>query len=286
MKKTVKILIIFLTIIAIICLILILINKSNISKNNAYVDESIKPEERYTQVKQKYECNEFSFVNVNTEDLILIYFNKYKNNMANNIQEAYDSLDEEYRKKRFGNINEYRKYVNDNYSKLMLATLSNYKIDTTKSEYTQYICTDNLGNYYIFRETAIMQYKLILDTYTLDLPEFTEKYNSANENQKVALNIDKFMSAISSKDYKYAYNCLAGSFKNNYFKTQLEFENYAKANFYENNTVTYNNFEKQGDLCIYSVTITDTKTNNKKQKTFIMQLGEGTEFVMSFDVGR
>ena len=91
------------------------------------------------------------------------------------------------------------------------------------------------------------------------------------------------LKTINAKDYKYAYNCLAGSFKNNYFKTQSEFENYARANFYENNTVTYNNFEKQGDLCICNVTIIDTKTANKKQKTFIMQLGEGTEFVMSFD---
>ena len=128
-----------------------------------------------------------------------------------------------------------------------------------------------------------MNFSIILDTYTIDLPEFTEKYNSANENQKVALNIDKFMTAINAKDYKYAYNCLAGSFKNNYFKTEAEFENYAKANFYESNTVAYNTFETQGDLYTYSVTITDTKTANKKQKTFIMQLGEGTEFVMSFD---
>lgn len=283
MKKTVKLLIIVLTIIAIVCLILILTNKNRVHKNNTYVDKSIKPEERYTQVKQKYECNEFSFANVNTEDLILIYFNKYKNNMANNIQEAYDSLDEEYRNKRFGNINEYRIYVNNNYSKLMSATLKNYQVDTTNSDYTRYICTDNSGNYYIFRETAIMQYKLILDTYTIDLPEFIQKYNSSNENQKVALNIEKFITAINSKDYKYAYNCLAGSFKNNYFKTEAEFENYARANFYENNTVTYNNFEKQGDLFIYSVTITDAKTENKKQKTFIMELREGTEFVMSFD---
>lgn len=224
--------------------------------------------------------NIYSLSPISKNSMAERYFDLYSTYLECDKEASYYLLDKEYREKRFGNLQEYVKYVTEN--KLENSVISKYQVKDYDG-YTQYICMDNTGKYYIFNEKSVMNFSIILDTYTIDLPEFTEKYNSANENQKVALNIDKFMTAINAKDYKYAYNCLAGSFKNNYFKTQAEFENYAKANFYENNAVTYNNFEKQGDLCIYSVTIADTKTKNKKQKTFIMQLGEGTQFVMSFD---
>lgn len=224
--------------------------------------------------------NVYNLVAISKDSMAERYFNLYSTYLECDKEASYYLLNKEYREKRFGSLDEYVKYVTEN--KLENAVISKYQI-INYDNYTQYVCVDSIGRYYIFNENSVMNFSLILDTYTIDLPTFTEKYNSADENQKVALNIDKFFKAINAKDYKYAYNCLAGSFKNNYFKTQAEFENYAKANFYENNAVTYNSFEKQGDLCIYSVTITDTKTNNKKQKTFIMQLGEGTQFVMSFD---
>ena len=224
--------------------------------------------------------NVYKLVPISKNSMAERYFNLYTTYLRCDKEASYYLLDKEYREKRFGNVEEYIKYVTEN--KLENAVMSKYQVKDY-DDYTQYICMDNTGKYYIFNEKSVMNFSMILDTYTIELPEFTEKYNSANENQKVALNIDKFMTAINAKDYKYAYNCLAGSFKNNYFKTEAEFENYAKANFYESNTVAYNTFETQGDLYTYSVTITDTKTANKKQKTFIMQLGEGTEFVMSFD---
>lgn len=225
--------------------------------------------------------NVYELVAISKDSMAERYFNLYSTYLECDKEASYYLLDKEYREKRFGTVQEYVKYVTEN--ELENAIISKYQV-INYDNYTQYVCVDSNGRYYIFNENSVMNFNLILDTYTIDIPAFTEKYNSADENQKVALNIDKFMTAINAKDYKYAYNCLAGSFKSNYFKTQLEFENYARANFYENNIVTYNNFETQGDLYIYSVTISDTETGNKKQKTFIMQLGQGTEFVMSFEV--
>lgn len=284
MKKSIKYLIIILLVIAIICLIALITVNKNKQKNNDYLDKPSQPDQKYIEPKEKYEYNEFEFLNVSTEDLIQIYFNRYKDNMLNDIQKAYNILDKEYREKRFGDINGYKSYIDKNYDKVGQAILISYKLDSTNNGYTQYVCLDQYGNYYIFRENAIMDYTVILDTYTIDLPEFLEKYNNANEQQKVALNIDKFMQAINAGDYKYAYNCLADSYKNNYFKTQESFEAYAKQNFYANNNVQYNNFEQQGDVYTYSVVLTNKDTNEQMNKTFIMKLGEGTEFEMSFDV--
>lgn len=57
----------------------------------------------------------------------------------------------------------------------------------------QYICVDQTGKYLIFKEKSIMDYEIILDTYTIDLPEFVEQYNSSSEDKKVQFNIQKFL---------------------------------------------------------------------------------------------
>ncbi len=279
MKKSnlLRIMILILIIMIIFIIILGYLNKNK----DINEDEKIQNYEEIS-IKDRYECNEIQYVSMSIDDLILIYFDDYKTYMLENPEQAYNLLDKEYREKRFVNIDGYKAYIENNKEMISNNSLESYKI-SVDDEKSKYICLDQYGNYYIFTENAIMDYTVILDTYTVDLPEFTEKYSSSTEQQKVALNIDKFMQAINAKDYKYAYGCLADSFKNNYFKTQEEFENYAKENFYASNTVEYNEFDTQGDVYTYSVILTDKETGEQKTKTFIMQLGEGTEFKMSFD---
>ena len=83
MKKTIKFLIIILVIISIVCLILLSNNKNQneLTNNIQNFDIPTPPEEKYSKPKEKYECNEFEFINVTTENLVLTYFNRYKNNM-------------------------------------------------------------------------------------------------------------------------------------------------------------------------------------------------------------
>lgn len=284
MKKLIKYLIIILSLIIITCLILLLINNNkNKQEINSEIDSEAKPEERYTKVKEKYDCNEFEFVNVTTESLILTYFNKYKNNMFQDVEKAYNTLDPEYRQKRFGSIEQYKLYINENYEKLIALSLSGYKLDNTNKDYNKYICVDQNGNYYIFKETAVMQYTLMLDDYTIDSPEFIEKYNSTNEQGKVALNIDRFIKAINTSDYNYAYNCLSNGFKSNYFNNLEIFKNYVKRTFYENNKVEYKSYTEQSGLYKYTIEITNEE-QKKLEKTIIMKLNEGTGFEMSFDI--
>ena len=129
-----------------------------------------------------------------------------------------------------------------------------------------------------------MQYAVILDTYTIDLPEFKEKYTNATAEQKVLLNIQKFFEAINNKDYKYAYHKLDNTFKANNFTGLEQFENYIKTNFFEQNKLAANEAEIQGDNYLYKITISDATSQDKNTvtKTFVMQLKEGTDFVMSF----
>lgn len=244
------------------------------------------------------------------ESYVVELFETYINRNLYNPDLAYDNLEPEYAQKKFGNMQNYEAFIEKNRDlylsydmrnakkyedfenmdeyMLYLATFQQISLEsykkTTNSQYTQYVCIDNLGNYYIFRENAVMQYTVILDTYTIDLPEFVAEYEKASEEDRVLMNIQKFFEAIEDKDYDYAYDKLDATFKLNNFATLESFENYVNENFFEENTLSAGKAEKQGDVYLYNVTIDDGtgKNNNSKTTSFVMRLGEGTDFVMSF----
>ena len=165
--------------------------------------------------------NKYDTIVKEDEEIISDYFNQYKNSLIYDKKEAYELLDKDYREKRFKDFENFENYVNKNIKNLYLATLDKYQVKN-KNDYIQYICVDTEGRYYIFNQYSIAEFRLMLDAYTLDLPEFLEKYNSTNEQGKVVLNIQKFIDAINSYDYNYAYNCLSTGFKTNYFKTRIK----------------------------------------------------------------
>ena len=105
--------------------------------------------------------------------------------------------------------------------------LAQYQV-TEEDGYTQYLLVDQNGKYYIANETAVMKYTTLLDTYTVDLPQFTESYNSANDSRKAGLNLQKVVDAINNNDYEYVYNKLDETFKSNNFPTLESFEQYSK----------------------------------------------------------
>lgn len=233
---------------------------------------------------QNNDYNKYNYINITDDEMVKIIFEDYKNNFCYYSEEAYNKLNTEYAEKRFGSKNEFYKYVENNKERVKNASLQKYKSEIVEQS-TQYICIDEQNNYYIFIEILPMQYTVILDTYTLDLPEFLEKYNSTNAQGKVALNIQKFMQSIDSKDYNYAYNCLSEGFRQNYFKTIDEFKKYAEENFYNKNLVTYEEFEEEGGLYKYTVNIDNASyVEEIKTKTFIVKLNEGTDFEMSFNI--
>ena len=245
------------------------------------------------------------------EDLARIYLNDYIENAIYYPKEAYSSLNEQYRVKRFGdyegyikylkenldviksmdyksmkkpedfpNYNDYQKYADEVYSK----GIDKYKINKY-DEYTEYILIDTYGNYYVFNITKPMQYDLMLDTYTLDLPDFTKQYKKANVQGKVALNIQKFIDEINNKDYKFGYNCLSDSYKKRYFSNEEDFEKYIKANLFENNNVEYKEFKEENNAYSYKIIITNANIKNGKQVVLYiaMQLEEsGTGFRIAF----
>ena len=226
---------------------------------------------------EKNRNNSYVYEEISDSTYILDLVERYKEEAIYNPELAFDNLDNEYRVKRFGTLDSFKEYVNDN----MNIEIEKYVI-TKADDYTQYMCMDTKGYYYIFRETGLMKYTLILDIHTLDLPEFLEKYNKANTVEKSAYNIQRCLDAINNKDYAYVYNKLDFEFKAVNYPTLENFELIIKTKLFNRNEVVEVQSKSEGTIYIYKLTIGDMENSNNKQKmTVIMQLKEGTDFVMS-----
>ena len=197
---------------------------------------------------------------------------------------AYNYMDEEYRNKRFESIEGFKEYIENNRDNIEEISLKKYLAENNDN-YTEYVGQDKYGNLYIFDEKGILDFTLKLDTYTIPTDKFKETYNTAEDYKKVQMNIDKFFQMINRQDYKTAYSCLAQNYKDNYFKTQEEFEKYVKNNFYTYNKVSYEKYEQKGNkLYIFSIKLEDITGENaeKKEIKIVMQLDDDLNFEMSF----
>lgn len=229
-------------------------------------------------------------------DICLKHMQDYKNALNNNEKEAYERLDETYRNKRFGSLENFQQYRKEKQETLGKENFTQYLVNSYSS-YTQYICKDMYGNLYIFEEKDPMEYTLKLDTYTIPTEKFKEEYRKGTVQTKVQMNIDKFRLMINNQDYKSAYSVLSESFKNNYFKTQEDFEEYVKANAYRYNEIKFESFEKQGNTYICKAYFSDLTKGLYQDESkgtggsgyiydwnFVVQLGEDLEFTLSFEV--
>lgn len=113
-----------------------------------------------------YKINEYIPTYISDESMAKIYLNDYIYNMYNNVEAAYNSLDVEYRNAKFGNLENYKAYVNSlNYSTYKL---SKYYVKEVK-EYKFFGVYDENENLYIFKTNGVMQYTVYLDDYTVEI---------------------------------------------------------------------------------------------------------------------
>ena len=118
------------------------------------------------------------------------------------------------------------------------------------------------------------------------MPEFTEQYNSANDSEKAGLNLQKVVDALNDKDYKYVYNKLDETFKENNFPDLDKFKQYVEDNLYTSIEAEFSDYKNSGNIHMYDVSFKNKKDQNDTPitKTFIIKLLDGTDFTMSFNV--
>lgn len=235
---------------------------------------------------EKNSNNSMSYKNVTENDVVSEYLNNYCNLLQYNIEQAYTLLQEEYKEEKYKTYSDFETYVkNNDITEGMI--LKSYTKQYNEDKSIEYICKDEYGRTYLFKTMAVLEYTVQLDDYTLENKAFNQKYEKANSRDKGILNIDKFFEMINRQDYTAAYALLDANFKQNYFKTQVEFENYMKNKVFRYNSVNYKEYSNQiTDIYIYKITLTDATKQSSQEIEFniVMKLLEGTNFVMSFDV--
>lgn len=229
--------------------------------------------------------NTYTEREITEETYLKDLFAEIRTELLNDYEEAYNHLDEEYRTQKFATLEEFSNFASGKAEEYRTMALAQYQV-TEEDGYTQYLLVDQNGKYYIANETAVMKYTTLLDTYTVDLPQFIERYNTSNNAERAGLNLQKVVDAMNNGDYEYIYNKLDETFRANNFPTLESFEQYIQNNLYTSANVEFSNYQNSGELHIFDATFTDknNESSNAITKTFIVKLLEGTDFVMSFNV--
>lgn len=229
--------------------------------------------------------NKVSYVTVSDQEIVNKYFENFTELLTYYQDDAYNKLNTEYSKKRFGSKKNFQDYLEKIKYTIYSMRINEYRI-YNGNNYTDYICTDQYNNYYIFRQQGgIMRYSVFLDSYTVELDTFKQNYEKADENTKVAIQVGKFKQMLNTKDYNAIYHKLNIVFKNNNFNTVTKLENYLKNNVYDINTIEIEDFNQNNDYYVCNCILTNPK-NTKEQKkiTIIMKLIDSNNFEMSFNI--
>ena len=116
--------------------------------------------------------------------------------------------------------------------------------------------------------------------------EELESLQKMTERDRMEYYFSKFIKYIKNKKYTDAYNLLYPDFRENYFKTQEEFKEYAKKTYPSSVGFSYNDIERQGSIYVLVITVIDTNKNKGEERTqrIVIKENDFNDFVLSFQV--
>ena len=232
------------------------------------------------------EYNVFSKTSFDVQTVSLEYFEMYKFFTIANPEITYNMMTEDYRNKRFGSLENYIQYIKDTHADFIGINATKYSTKNTDKT-IQYVVQDQYGNNYIFDTKSMTDYTVKFDTYTIEDEDYISNYNKEEENSKVQINIGKFFNMINSKDYKSAYKLLDENFKKNNFPSMDKLKEYVENNLYSYSKVDkVLEMKKYGNYYITVLNVINGENDiiQAKKVTVVMELKEGTDFVMSFSM--
>ncbi len=235
---------------------------------------------------EKNENNTFQFKNINQQEQANTYYNDFFNEMKKNPELAYSKLDSDYKNSKFKTLDDFKKYI-------QMYTNANKRLGKYKmikyDSYTELICQDTFGAIWIFKIKGVMNYTILLDSYTIPVKEYEDEYQNAKEEKKAQLCLNRFFEALNNQDYEVAYKFFNDTYKENNFKTLDDFKSYVQNNWFTYNLLDYSGAEYDNNYYIISGTISDFQnegsyTAKHIKKNFTIKLGNGiTDFEMSFE---
>ena len=107
------------------------------------------------------------------------------------------------------------------------------------------------------------------------------------EQERQQKYLSMFIENIENKNYSKAYSMLYQGFKDRYFRTEEEFENYCKEYFPEMISMEFRNIERLGNIYVLVENVSDAlngSKNNTKSMYFVIQEEGYNNFKLSFSV--
>ena len=106
------------------------------------------------------------------------------------------------------------------------------------------------------------------------------------ERDRIEYYLSEFITAIENKNYETAYQMLYGEFKEKYFPSISDFEEYAKTKFPSMISLEHTNIERNGDTYILWITLSNPLAGKKSQKemNFVIRENGLNDFELSFSV--
>lgn len=249
--------------------------------------EEVKVEENDNKI-EKNDYNNFEIEMINDGQILQNYLEHYKNMAIYYPEITYNEyLDEEYREKRFGALENYKKYITDNIEFMQSIRATKYLVEEDENGARSYACMDQYENIYLFNISSMLKYRIKLDTYTLKNDKFISEYNNVDNQNKVKMNINKIINMLNSRDYNSIYKLIDENFRNNNFNSIDAFEKYIKNRFPAYYEAKYKTFEAIGDnIFTQELLLKDVSDSGLEDLNLviIMKLEEGINFSISFNI--
>lgn len=112
-----------------------------------------------------------------------------------------------------------------------------------------------------------------------------EKLDKMTERSRIEYYVSKFMKNVEYKDYSAAYDMLNSNFKKNYFPSVKDLREYCEKNFSTMMNIEYSNFERNGDIYVCWLKITDAVNGTRdsgKEINFVVKENSLNDFELSF----
>ena len=121
----------------------------------------------------------------------------------------------------------------------------------------------------------------------LEKDNMRAKLVNMKERDRMEYYVSHFITNCEKGRYDLAYETLGTEFKNNYFATEIEFENYAKSKFPSMADVSFTNIERNNNVYVLWVTITDAINGTKDsgiEYNFVVEEKDINDIQLAFSV--
>ena len=113
-----------------------------------------------------------------------------------------------------------------------------------------------------------------------------EKVKAMNERTRIEHYVAKYIKLLEDGEYSTAYNFLNDEYKKNYFSSsEKQFEEYCRSKFSKMMDISYDNFERNGDVYVVWITMRDSingTQNSGTQISFVVKENNFNNYELSF----